>query len=262
MQSESVFSVIESVADPCLAEEWDQSGVQVASTRKRIHRLAVTLDPTPSALQRALQWGADCILAHHPLTLQPTLPSRLDDYHHCLRLLLGSDVWLYSAHTSLDVRTRGPASWLAQSLGLEEVTPVVKSEHSGVGFGIMGNFPSPLPWSRVRSELARATGLSQWCQTGTAPQQVRVLAYCPGSGMSLASAAFQQGAQVFISGDLKYHAAQELEGLGLTLDVGHFILEERMMQAWTEELRSSLETQGVSVDFFPGHNPIAYAVNP
>jgi putative NIF3 family GTP cyclohydrolase 1 type 2 len=72
--------------------------------------------------------------------------------------------------------------------------------------------------------------------------------------MSLASKAFALGADIFISGDLKFHQAQEIESLGLTLDVGHFALEEVMVAVWADELTTALAGE-VRVLFIPGRDP-------
>jgi dinuclear metal center YbgI/SA1388 family protein len=263
LQSEAVIQAIESAADPKQAADWDASGIQVAGRTRSVQRLAVLLDPIPEVVKRALGWGADLLLSHHPLSLSPRLPSRLDSYHEVLRLLFQSDAWLYAAHTSLDVRTSGPPAWLARSLCLSHVAPLVPlSPESGggtssCGYGLIGDLPSPLDWAALQAELSRLLEQTAWTQAGAAPRSVSRLAYCPGSGMSLAETAFASGAQVFLSGDLKYHQAQELEPLGLTLDVGHFILEEKMMAFWAEELQHELGSRGVDVAFFPGRNPMS-----
>jgi dinuclear metal center YbgI/SA1388 family protein len=263
LQTEAVIEAIESVADPKQAAEWDASGIQVAGRKASVRRLAVLLDPMPRGVEQALSWGADLLLCHHPLSLSPRLPSRIDSYHEALRLLLRSDAWLYAAHTSLDVQTLGPVAWLARALCLSGLAPVVplRSEAGGeaspCGYGLIGDLPSPLGWTTLQSELSKLLDHTAWTQAGAPPRTVSRMAYCPGSGMSLAEAAFALGAQVFLSGDLKYHQAQELEPLGLTIDVGHFILEERMMAFWARELQGSLGGEGVEVAFFPGHNPMS-----
>ena len=119
MHVRELIARIERVADPRLAASWDKSGVQIAGIATECTRLAVTLDPLPHLVEQALDWGATCILTHHPLTLSPRLPDRLDDYHRVLGLVLGRGAWLYAAHTSLDVRTDGPAGWLAEALDMQ-----------------------------------------------------------------------------------------------------------------------------------------------
>ena len=79
MRVADLIARIEAVADPARAASWDRSGVQIAGTAQTCARLAVTLDPLPDAVDEALAWGAEVVLAHHPLTLSPRLPDRLDD---------------------------------------------------------------------------------------------------------------------------------------------------------------------------------------
>lgn len=114
MKQSELIGIIEETAPLHIAAPWDRSGVQVASSREDIRRLAVCLDPTPLSLRRALADGADMVLAHHPLILEGRFTDRLDNYHAALSLLFKADVPLYSAHTSLDANPLGPASWLAE----------------------------------------------------------------------------------------------------------------------------------------------------
>lgn len=113
MHIAEIISTIEQMAPLQGAASWDASGLQVAAHRTDATRLAVCLDPSPASIAAALELGAQCILSHHPLALKPSLPNRIDHYHDVLRLLLGNDVPLYAAHTSLDVNSDGPVSWLA-----------------------------------------------------------------------------------------------------------------------------------------------------
>jgi putative NIF3 family GTP cyclohydrolase 1 type 2 len=65
-----------------------------------------------------------------------------------------------------------------------------------------------------------------------------------------------KAADIFVTGDLKYHQALESIESGLcTLDVGHFVLEERMMEFWAGELREALGGRA-EVRFFPGSEPM------
>lgn len=262
-----VISHIERTADPELAEEWDSSGLQAAGTRDPVRRLAVGLDPVEQVIERALSWGADFILTHHPLTLTPRLPSENDAYTRILRRLFQSGAWLYAAHTSLDANSAGPASWLADELGLRNTAPLLpyprppgglscECAQLPPGLGLIGDLEPALDAREFRETLAAAIEAPSWTCCGDWPGRIARVSYCPGSGMSLAGRAFDAGADVFISGDLKYHQAQDLEPLGLVLDVGHFSLEEAMMRAWAGELSRSLAGEDVETRFFPGHNPL------
>ena len=121
MHIAEIISTIEQMAPLQGAASWDASGLQVAAHRTDATRLAVCIDQSPASIAAALELGAQCILSHHPLALKPSLPNRIDHYHDVLRLLLGNDVPLYAAHTSLDVNSDGPVSWLARELHLDNL---------------------------------------------------------------------------------------------------------------------------------------------
>lgn len=218
--------------------------MQVASRRKTVSKLAVCLDPTPASVGKALQEGAECILSHHPLALKPALPRVLDGYHEVLRLLLCNDAALYAAHTSLDVNAEGPAGWLAAELGLQglkTLEAVPGAQTNGTlppGYGLVGDLPQALPLSALLQRLAPWVNLRLANLSGPAVQEVRRVAYCTGSGSSLLAAARTAGAELFITGDVKYHTALDAD-IAL-LDVGHHSLEEEMMRRMAVLLQGRL----------------------
>lgn len=325
MKAHELIACIERTAVPEIAAPWDKSGIQVAGRREQVTRLAVTLDPLPGTIQQALDWNADFILTHHPLTLAPELPSRIDDYHRVLSMTLANGVWLYAAHTSLDAQPRGPAAWLAEVLELQgvqvlepvyreaavrmtirmvpeqdfpiaairdipgviqvgqddpfcgevlcwpqavdpvqdtcgtsgldlEVVGLLKPERH-FGFGLIGDLPRPLGWDHFQGRLADCLGSDSWRCSGLPPQSVTRLGYCPGSGAGIARTAFSRGAEVFVTGDVKYHQAQDAFGHGLVIDPGHFVLEESMMRTWAGTLSKELTSSGCQVRFLEGRNP-------
>ncbi len=269
MQFAKLVELIENTAPLSIAAPWDHSGVQVAAYRERIFRLAVCLDPLPRIIRQALDEGADMVLSHHPLVMQARFTDRLDAYHEVLSLLFKADVPLYAAHTSLDANPLGPATWLGRELGLRpfaddrkdaslfqilEITGYIlrKDVEIPCGFGVVGDLPMPLTPEQLHLALAPWLAGSVARCAGTLPQQIRRVAICPGSGASLAAAAAQYGADILISGDLKYHTA--LETPLPVLDVGHFSLEAEMMRRFAGELESVLPD--VSVFFVPGCDPL------
>jgi len=259
MKVSDIISVIEKTAPPGFAASWDNSGVQVAALREEAHCLAVLLDPTLESLGQAVEAGADFILAHHPLLMQPRYPNRADDYLSILSLLLTRNICLYSAHTSLDANPEGPVRWLAQELGLQslktlESTAPPGSETSLPGFGFSGALPKALSYDEFCCSLAAALGKDSWQICGPRPAQVFRVTCCPGSGNDLLTAAFASGADVYITGDIKYHTALEAVNLGLhVLDVGHFILEEEMMRRFAAQLAAALP---LPVRFISAGDPI------
>lgn len=273
MQQSRLIALIEETAPLALAASWDKSGIQVASPRAEIAHLAVSLDPTPDSVSAAVELGADMLLTHHPLALSPRHPDRLDGYRQTLALLLSRDMPHYAAHTSLDANPFGPSAWLPDELGLTgratlEATGTARlpdgREIAG-GFGCVGDLPEALAPEAFFAKLGALLAIRPALHAsliGTLPERVRRVALCTGSGSSLAEAAFRQGADIYLTGDFKYHPALDLAWVDTgaprpfaVLDVGHFSLEEEMTRRFASLIRERAD--GLRVSFIPGRDPFA-----
>lgn len=258
MKLPEIIIHMEKIAPLSIAAAWDNSGMQVASLNDEISHIAVMLDPAPSTVAKAVAAGADMVLSHHPLLLKAKMPAALDAYHAVLRQLFSRDIPLYSAHTSLDANLHGPAAWLADAFDLtgRQALEYIPGHEGGAhyGFGIAGTLPRPLSYAAFADALAAALGKNAWRASGPMPGTISRVAYCPGSGESLIRAAQNLGADVYVTGDVKYHAA--LEAPIRVLDVGHFILEETMMRVFADHLRQALAP--VTVTFFEAADPFTF----
>jgi dinuclear metal center YbgI/SA1388 family protein len=125
-----------------------------------------------------------------------------------------------------------------------------------LGFGCIGTLPEPMTYDRFCDTLANVVERDYWVTSGHVPGTVSTVAYCTGSGSSLADTAFRMGADVFITGDVKYHSA--LDAIGCLIDVGHFSLEEEMMRRFAMQLGESLPD--VQIFYLPAQDPMRLAV--
>lgn len=143
----------------------------------------------------------------------------------------------------------------------------LESPVAAVGYGEAGDLPRAMDFEAFAALLegalyrqqppcpvSGARGLA-WIECGPRPETIRRVAYATGSGGSLIPAAFAAGADVFICGDVKHHAA--MEAPGLVLDVGHFLLEEEMMRLLATELGEALGGEA-QVRFFAGKSPFRF----
>ena len=280
MRQRAVIDIIEQTAPLPLMADWDHSGLQVASPREEVTCLAVCLDPTPAQIAAAAAAGADMVLTHHPLALRAQWTGALNDYTDVLRLLYAHDMPLYSCHTTLDANPRGPAAWLPDELGLTgrcllEKTGAFDDGEGSVdgGFGCVGDLPSPMPATVFFRALGRIlpAGVmhSQARLIGDPPPMIARVAVCTGSGASLAGEAAALGADIYITGDVKYHDALALLSRNTKrgsdhcpmalLDAGHFSLEEEMMRRFSLLLQKQLK--GTRVLFLPGADPFMPATS-
>lgn len=260
-----IINVIEKTAPLGLAASWDKSGLQVAAFRQEAFHLAVMLDPLLPNIVRARELGADFLLSHHPLSLEPRYPDSTGDYHSILSALFKADIPLYSAHTSLDANPLGPVRWLGQKLDLRRLAVLEaegravlpgQSEAQDYGFGFVGDLPAPLDYAAFGKKLAACTELRAWRSCGPRPETVRRVACCPGSGGGMIGPAKAAGADLLVTGDLRYHSALEAELH--VIDLGHFQLEEIMMREFAVQLGPQLP--GLQISFIAGSDPLSFDI--
>jgi len=76
-------------------------------------------------------------------------------------------------------------------------------------------------------------------------KMVRKVAVCGGSGSQLLANAINSGADVFISGDFKYHQFFDAENRILIADIGHFESEQFTKEIFYEFLAKKFPTFAV-----------------
>lgn len=96
------------------------------------------------------------------------------------------------------------------------------------GLGRVGALAAPMGLARFISQVKTALQIGTVRVAGAeAEQQVGTVAVCGGSGASLIQQAVAAGAHVLVTGDVKYHEAQQAAAAGLTIiDAGHFATEQ------------------------------------
>lgn len=129
---------------------------------------------------------------------------------------------------------------------LETVTPAV------VGIGRVGNLAQPVTLRELAAAVAgmlppTATGVRA---AGDPDRLVRRVALCSGAGDSLLGAARGSGADVYLTGDLRHHPADEhlAEGDCALLDVSHWASEWPWLAGAARTLVADLQASGYTVE--------------
>ncbi|MBN2027365.1 MAG: Nif3-like dinuclear metal center hexameric protein [Actinobacteria bacterium] len=126
-----IIELLEELAPPHLAEDWDNIGLQVGSARSEIDAVLVSLDPTPVVIAEARRRGAGMLVCHHPAIFRPLSRVVADEPAGALlQDAICSGVAVYAAHTNLDSSPQGVNVALAEVFSLQEHVPLV---HSAAG---------------------------------------------------------------------------------------------------------------------------------
>lgn len=244
-----LIRIMDQIAPPGLSEEWDNVGLQVGRKDWPAGKIWVSLDPTPAVVAAACEIGVNLLITHHPLWLKP--PKTIDFATPTGKIVHQSALHrlsIFSAHTNLDSVTDGINDVLAARLQLADPAPLAASSGgAGEGIGRIGILPRPTTLAFLAQTIRKTSGVSTLRYSGDPNMVVRRAAVCSGSGSSLMGAFFSSGADVYISGDLRYHDARDAEAAGRGLiDMGHFASEHIIVGILAERLRVMLERMSLS----------------
>ncbi|RYG74717.1 Nif3-like dinuclear metal center hexameric protein [Lentibacillus lipolyticus] len=108
-------------------------------------------------------------------------------------------------------------------------------ENSGVSYGLgrIGTLTEPLTLAELCERVKHTLDIPAVKVTGDLSETVKRIAVLGGSGEKYIQAAKQMGADVYISGDMTFHPAQDAKESGLSLiDAGHYA--EKIMKGYTK----------------------------
>lgn len=91
-----------------------------------------------------------------------------------------------------------------------------------VGAGMVGELSERLKMNDFLDMVKRVTGLTQLRCSELCKDEVKRVAVCGGAGSFLIGDAKGSGADVYLTGDLKYHDFQSAGGDIVLVDIGHF----------------------------------------
>jgi dinuclear metal center YbgI/SA1388 family protein len=117
-----------------------------------------------------------------------------------------------------------------------------------LGFGRVGSWPAGLAWEEVVDRVKAVFAVSGVRVWGRPPAIVSRLAVCGGSGGDLIAPAQAQGAQVYITGEVRHHqAVPGPEEDFAIIEVGHFASEVVFMPAWAEQVAQLFQQRQLEV---------------
>lgn len=94
------------------------------------------------------------------------------------------------------------------------------------GAGVVGELPEAMEEKAFLSRLKEVFGLQVVRHTPLLNRPVRRVALCGGAGSFLIANALGAGADVYVTGDVKYHEFFDADGRMVIADIGHFESEQ------------------------------------
>lgn len=249
MKHRDVFTYLDTVAPLAIQEEWDRSGLMLGSLDDETTGILVTLDLTRETLTAAIDAGANLIVTHHPVIFEPIASvDRTTAKGDLIARALIAGITVLSWHTNYDKAEGGVNDVLAEKLGLTGVQAL------GEEIGRVGTVPETT--AEAFAEIVRrALGIPHVTLYGDPETPVHRVALVGGSGMDYIASARESGADLFVTGDIRYHNAQDALDMGLVLiDATHDGTENPAMVALAEKLGKAFAVPvHVKAPTFPRH---------
>lgn len=220
-----IYTYIDSFAPFSTQEKWDNSGLLTGSMNKKVSKVLVTLDITNEVADEAAEIGAELIIAHHPVIFKP-LYSLSENEPSCK--LLKSGISAICVHTPYDVAEGGMSDILMNLVGFEKsegILEITGQRNKSYGFGTIGVASQEYQADELAKKLKNILGCTVVRYTdGGKP--IKKAAFCTGSGGNLIEAALNQGADAYITSEVKHDQWLLAKQRGISVfDCGHFHTE-------------------------------------
>lgn len=250
---QSVAEAVNRLAPRHLAEEWDNPGLLIGDPAAEVNKILVSLDVLDATITRAVELGAQMIVAHHPLIFRPIKNVRLDlPLGKKIARLIKNDIAVFAAHTNLDIAQGGVNDVLARKIGLTDIKMFGDEEFS---LGRIGTLDKSMTATDFACHVKTALNAENIRLINAGDFKILKVGLCGGSGAEFIQKAKFFGAQAFVTGDVKYHDAQAaIENKIHVVDAGHFATENPIVHELAAYLREELKITVVedtrSEDFF------------
>jgi dinuclear metal center YbgI/SA1388 family protein len=103
---------------------------------------------------------------------------------------------------------------------------LLSNKNQDFGSGMIGELKSPIDAYTFLANLKQKFHCSTIRHTALLDKKIRKIAFCGGSGSFLLKQAIAQQADIFITGDFKYHEFFDAEDKIIIADIGHYESEQ------------------------------------
>lgn len=231
MKASEIFEKLNKIVPIETQESWDNCGWQIFNKDITVKKIMVALTPTSDILSQAQKQNCNLILAHHPLFFVP--------------FSYGQEMPILSFHTCLDKVQGGTTDTLIDEIGFNSTN----AQKIGDFLRII-NLENHIQLQDLTQNIKSSLNIKDLrVVNNKGVQNIKKLAFCAGSGADFIDVAKNNGAEILITGDIKYHNA--LDSDIILIDVGHFESERPVLY----KLKKIVENFGIEVEIADEKSP-------
>ena len=259
MKAKQVLDALEQYAPLPLQDSFDNAGLQIGLTAEQeVTGALLCLDVTEAIVDEAERMGCNLIVAHHPLLFRGLKSITGRSYvERCVVKAIQKGIGIYAAHTNLDNAEGGVNYRIAEKIGLASLSFLEIKPGMTAGAGVIGELSQEMDEVDFLEHVKSLFGIRCMKHNQLRGCKIRRVALCGGAGGFLLSQAIAQGADVFLTGEMRYHDYFGHEGELLIAEMGHYESEQYTTDIFEEVLNRHLPELRI-VKTSLNTNPINY----
>lgn len=221
MKLAEILKILDTISPLALAESWDNVGLQIGDLNSEIKNIVVSLECDSFVLD-SIEDGT-LVISHHPLIFKPLKSINYANFPaNIVQKAIKRDISIVAMHTNFDKTHLNSA--FAKRLGFD----------STVQDGFLCKEEVDVKFDDLVSQIKKTLKLDTINFIAPKTNDIKTVAFCCGSGGDLID---KINADVFITGDIKYHQAMLATELGLgVIDATHFASENHFAPLMQELL--------------------------
>ncbi|MGM0914058.1 MAG: Nif3-like dinuclear metal center hexameric protein [Pseudomonadota bacterium] len=230
-------------------KDYTVNGLQVEG-REQVGRVLSGVTACQALLDQAVAWKADLVLVHHGYFWKNEPVAVTGMKRRRLQTLLAHDINLLAYHLPLDAHPElGNNAELGRRLGF--TVECCADGELGEGLLWIGTPPAGMGAQGLASHVSERLGREALLVEAPDAGEVRRVAWCTGGAQDMITAAWEAGADAFISGEISERTTHLARELGIHyLCAGHHATERDGVRALGEWLAEEfgLEHRFVDID--------------
>jgi len=247
MKIKDICTYLEKLAPLDYAEGFDNVGLLVGDNNKEVTGVLVTLDTLENVVDEAIAKKCNLIVSFHPIIFSGL--KKITGSNYVERVVLKAiknDIAIYSMHTALDNVSNGVSAEICNVLGVKNFkTLIPQQDKPNIGMGMIGELDKAMSETDFMKMLKDKMHVSCIRYSNLLGKEIKKVAVLGGSGSFGLKNALQQGADIYISADFKYHEFYQAENQIIIMDIGHYESEQFTKNLIVSYLKKKFSTFAV-----------------
>ena len=255
MKLEYIINKIEEKYPLFLQYEWDNSCLNIGDRGSDVKKILLSLEVTEKTINEAIEKGVDLIISHHPFIFSKMKSITCDSQKgRLIYELIKRNISVYSMHTNLDIANEGLNDYFMNLIEAKNMSVfVVEGEDcrydngKAYGLGRIGYINETTVFE-MANRLKSILNTKDIRVVGNIDSKVSKIAVVTGSGAEFFMQAHNEGCDLLITGDVKYHQAIDSESIGMNIiDCGHYGSEQIFSDLMYDKLKEIINNDEVEI---------------